>query len=87
MNQILTSLSGAAAFACLAALPFAQIATALEPVRGKQAGDLVLGLGVIGVLPDSGGRVDAIGGKPSASDSASPQLDLTWFPRQTCRST
>lgn len=79
MNPILRNLSAAAAFSCLAALPLAGTATAQEPVRGKQAGDLVLGLGVIGVLPDSGGRVDAIGGKPSASDSASPQLDLTWF--------
>ncbi|WP_233553222.1 OmpW/AlkL family protein [Teichococcus wenyumeiae] len=79
MNQILRSLSAAAAFSCLAALPLANTATAQEPVRGKLAGDLVLGIGVIGVLPDSGGRVDAIGGKPHASDSASPQLDLTWF--------
>ncbi|RKK03984.1 OmpW family protein [Pseudoroseomonas wenyumeiae] len=76
---MLRSLSAAAAFSCLAALPLANTATAQEPVRGKLAGDLVLGIGVIGVLPDSGGRVDAIGGKPHASDSASPQLDLTWF--------
>lgn len=54
-------------------------AAAQDAVRGKQAGDLVLGFGAIGVLPDSGGRVDAIGGRPRASDTATPQLDLTWF--------
>jgi outer membrane protein len=79
VNQTLRSLSSALALCCLAALPLAQGAAALEPVRGKQAGDLVLGFGFIGVLPESGGRVDAIGGKPSASNSFSPQLDLTWF--------
>jgi outer membrane protein len=54
-------------------------ASAQEPVRGKQAGDLVLGFGAIGVLPEKGGHVDAVGGKPDASNSASPQLDLSWF--------
>ena len=49
------------------------------PVRGKQAGDLVLGLSAIGLLPTNGGRVDAIGGEPKASDSATAQLDLSYF--------
>jgi outer membrane protein len=76
---MLSSLSAAVAVSCLAVLPLAGAVSAQEPVRGKQAGDIVLGLGVIGVLPESGGRVDAIGGRPRASDSAAPQLDLTWF--------
>lgn len=50
-----------------------------QPVRGKQAGDLVLGFSAIGVFPEKGGRVDAIGGKPDASATATPQLDLTYF--------
>ncbi|MFC4169277.1 OmpW/AlkL family protein [Teichococcus aestuarii] len=51
----------------------------LPGFRGKQAGDLVVGFGAIGVLPQNGGRVDAIGGKPEASDTLTPQLDLTYF--------
>jgi outer membrane protein len=34
---------------------------------------------VLGVLPQSGGRVDAIGGKPDPSNTVTPQLDATWF--------
>lgn len=49
------------------------------PVRGKHAGDFLIGLGAIGVLPDKGGRVDLIGGHPSASNSATGQLDFTYF--------
>jgi outer membrane protein len=52
----------------------------LEPVRGKQAGDVVVGLSAIGVLPENrGGRVEAIGGRPHASDSATAQLDVSYF--------
>lgn len=50
-----------------------------QPVRGKQAGDIVLGAGLIGVLPEGGGRVSAIGGRPEASDTVTAQLDLTYF--------
>ncbi len=68
---------GLAAVMALAAM--AGVARAEDGVRGKQAGDIVVGLGAIGVLPSNGGHVDGIGGKPRASDSASPQLDLTYF--------
>lgn len=54
-------------------------AAAQDTVRGKQAGDLVIGLGVIGVLPESGGSVATIGGRPDASGAATAQLDLTYF--------
>ena len=54
-------------------------AIAQEAPRGKQAGDVVVGLGAIGVLPTGGGKVGLIGGEPRASDSASPQLDLSYF--------
>ncbi len=49
------------------------------PVRGKQAGDIVVGLSAIGLLPTNGGRVDTIGGRPEASDSATAQLDASYF--------
>jgi outer membrane protein len=47
--------------------------------RGKRAGDIVIGLGAIGVVPTNGGRVDAIGGTPHASASATPQIDVSYF--------
>ncbi len=56
-------------------------AMAQEPPRGKHAGDFVVGLGVIGVLPTNGGNVSLIGGTPTASNTATPQLDFTYFLR------
>lgn len=50
-----------------------------EGVRGKQTGDFLIGLGVIGVLPTKGGSVPVIGGTPTASNTATPQLDFTYF--------
>lgn len=50
-------------------------------VRGKQAGDFVVGLSAIGVLPENsgqGGRTD-IGGRVRASNAATAQLDFTYF--------
>ncbi|MFL1462395.1 OmpW/AlkL family protein [Roseococcus sp. DSY-14] len=47
--------------------------------RGKRAGDIVVGLGAIGVLPTNGGNTPLIGGTPHASNSASPQLDFSYF--------
>ncbi|WP_241665451.1 OmpW/AlkL family protein [Teichococcus oryzae] len=74
MNRVLLAgLAAATLWGAPAALAQSQ------PVRGKQAGDLLLGFGLIGVLPEKGGRVDAIGGKPEASDTVTPQLDLTYF--------
>lgn len=49
-----------------------------QDVRGKQAGDLVLGAGIIGVIPSNGGNT-SIGGTPHASATATPQLDLSYF--------
>ncbi|NKC29835.1 OmpW/AlkL family protein [Falsiroseomonas selenitidurans] len=71
---------------CAAALAGAVMAGPLLPapaqaqqdVRGKQAGDLVLGASLIGVLPSNGGST-SIGGTPHASATATPQLDLTYF--------
>lgn len=49
-----------------------------QDARGKQAGDILLGVGLIGVLPANGGST-SIGGTPHASDAVTPQLDLTYF--------
>ena len=68
-------LAGAAALGLLAQPALAQ----QSPVRGKQAGDFMIGLGVIGVLPMDSGNVDLIGGTPSASFAVTPQLDFTYF--------
>jgi outer membrane protein len=71
---------------CVAALGLALAAgplverAAAEDVRGMRAGDFMIGLGAIGVLPqNSGGRVTVIGGHPAASNSATVQLDVTYF--------
>ena len=57
-------------------------AAAQTAPRGKQAGDFVVGLGGIGVLPSNdGGSVSpsAVGGKVHASNSGTAQLDFTYF--------
>lgn len=76
-----TGALAAALLACtaLAAIPAAAQDFGSQPVRGKQAGDIVLGAGLIGVLPEGGGRVSLIGGRPEASDTVTGQLDLTYF--------
>ena len=60
------------------ALAVAATPALAQDVRGKRAGDIVLGAGVIGVFPSNGGST-TIGGTPRASDTATPQLDLTYF--------
>lgn len=70
-----TSLLAAAASIALIASP----ALAQDAVRGKQAGDFMIGASVIGVLPTNGGSVDVIGGSPHASNSFTGQLDFTYF--------
>jgi outer membrane protein len=62
------------------ALALAMVAgtASAQAVRGNQAGDVVLGAGLIGVLPSNGGNT-SIGGEPQASDSYTLQLDLSYF--------
>ena len=48
-------------------------------LRGKRAGDFMIGFGAVGVLPTNGGNVSLIGGTPQASNAASPLLDGTYF--------
>lgn len=54
-------------------------AVAQEAVRGKQAGDVVLGASVIGVLPRDGGGISGVGGQPEAGNAWTGQLDGTYF--------
>jgi outer membrane protein len=69
-------LAGAAALGFAAAPAFAQDA----PIRGKQAGDFVIGLSVIGVMPmNDGGSVDVIGGRPDVGNAVTGQLDFSYF--------
>lgn len=68
-------LAGAAIAGLLAEPALAQS----QAVRGKQAGDFLIGLGVIGVVPMNGGSVDVIGGEPDASNAVTGQLDFTYF--------
>ena len=69
-------LAGAAALGILAQPALAQD----TPVRGKQAGDFMIGASVIGVVPmNDGGSVSAIGGEPHASNAVTGQLDFTYF--------
>lgn len=70
-------LAGAAALGILAQPALAQEAS--TPVRGKQAGDFMIGASVIGVLPTNGGSVDVIGGTPDVSNAVTGQLDFTYF--------
>jgi outer membrane protein len=71
---------GAALAASVAGAASAQeVRLASQELRGKRAGDFVIGLGAVGVLPTNGGSVSLIGGEPRASNSASPLLDFTYF--------
>lgn len=66
--------------AALAAVMGAGVAQA-QDFRTKQAGDIVVGLGGIGVLPENGRNtaVDTIGGRVRASNSGTAQIDFTYF--------
>lgn len=74
MRKTFGMLAGAAALAATVATG----AVAQDAPRGKQAGDFVIGLGGIAVLPGNGGHT-SIGGKPEASNSGTAQLDFTYF--------
>lgn len=49
-----------------------------QDVRGLRAGDFMIGLSAIGVLPTNGGST-SIGGTPHANDAFTAQLDFTYF--------
>jgi len=74
MTRKLSLLVAASSLAILATLP-----ALAQEVRGKREGDLVLGASLLGAFPMDGGSVQAIGGTPSASNTVTPQLDLSYF--------
>ena len=74
MRKTFGKLAGAVALAAIAVTG----AAAQDAPRGKKAGDFVVGLGGIAVLPSNGGNT-SIGGKPEASNSGTAQLDFTYF--------
>jgi outer membrane protein len=78
MRKNIAMLTGAVALAAAFGTAIPAAAQTAAP-RGKQAGDFVIGLGAIGVLPENGGRASLIGGEPRASNSATAQLDFTYF--------
>jgi len=77
----MSKIGQATAAAALAMMMAAAPALAEDGIRGKRAGDLVIGLGAIGVLPENGNRanVDTIGGRVRASNAATGQIDFTYF--------
>ncbi len=77
MGKMIGKLVGAAAVAAIAAGVAAPAAA--QEVRGKRAGDIVVGLSVIGVLPQNAGGKTTIGGTPHASNAFTGQLDLSYF--------
>lgn len=74
MRKTFGTLAGAVALAATLVTG----AAAQDAPRGKKAGDFLVGLGGIGVLPSNGGHT-SIGGKPEASNSGTAQLDFTYF--------
>jgi outer membrane protein len=60
------------------ALALAAVPAAAQEVRGMRAGDFMIGLSGIGVLPTNGGST-SIGGTPNANDAFTAQLDFTYF--------
>jgi outer membrane protein len=69
--------AGALALAVSAAPALAQS----QQARGIRAGDFMIGLSVLGVLPTSGGST-SIGGSPHVGDAWTGQLDFTYFLNQ-----
>lgn len=64
--------------AAAVAMSLAAAPAMAQEVRGIRAGDWMIGLSEIGVLPTNGGST-SIGGSPHASNAFTGQLDFTWF--------
>jgi outer membrane protein len=54
-------------------------ATAAEDTPGKSAGDLMVRLRGIGVIPNPSSTISPIGGHVEASDTAVPEADFSYF--------
>ncbi len=75
MSHTIGKIAAAAVVAAAIAMP------AAAEVRGKQAGDIVIGASIIGLIPQNGvgGDVSLIGGHPYASSAITGQLDFSYF--------
>lgn len=53
--------------------------TAMTPVMAKDAGDILMRVRGIAVVPNEGGSTDAIGGQAGIDNAYVPELDFTYF--------
>jgi len=53
--------------------------TAMTPVMAKDAGDILMRVRGIAVVPNEGGTTDAIGGQAGIDNAYVPELDFTYF--------
>lgn len=80
MRTALASTVAAAALVFALAQPAAaQGAAAQTAFSGKQAGDFVVRLRGIGVLPDESSSISVIGGRAEVTDTYVPEIDFTYF--------
>ena len=71
-----------AGLAVAASLFFADVAAAQEevaPEPGKSAGDIMIRLRGIGVIPRDNADIDPIGGDTELSNTGMPEVDFTYF--------
>ncbi|MFT6556420.1 OmpW/AlkL family protein [Sneathiella sp.] len=66
------------AFSLAALLALASLGGA-TPVLAKDAGDILVRVRGLAVVPDEGGTTDAIGGSASIDNSVVPEIDFTYF--------
>lgn len=70
---------GRFAAALAGALLVGLAASAAEAQQGKSAGDLLVRLRGIAVIPDDRARIEGIGGDTDLSNAVVPELDFTYF--------
>ena len=69
---------GLAGFVAVGALFFTDIAMAQE-VPGKTAGDFMVRFRALGVIPADNADIDPIGGDTELSNTATPEIDISYF--------
>ncbi|MBL8672946.1 MAG: OmpW family protein [Alphaproteobacteria bacterium] len=65
--------------AAATAVDASQGTAAAQQAQGKKAGDLMLRLRGIGVIPDESSSVSVIGGSIDATNTATPEFDISYF--------
>lgn len=80
MRTALASTVAAMALAVALCGPASAQGTPAQPgFSGKQAGDFVVRLRGIGVLPDESSSISVIGGRAEVTDTYVPEIDFTYF--------